>query len=790
MLDRKLYRKSDKWASRKKNKIITNVMLCMGLIFLAFMTGCGSSASDGNKENQPGSNSSGGMGRYVEEISPLPEEINRNGGLNMLADGSMTIISYNSGLYRSTDQGASWQQEEVDYFPMMQDVYSIAAVMSPEGTAAVTCSGKMPQAAREVFAEPLLEDWEGNYCIFAFPDREMKIVDFGFSQEDGSCISSLVFKEDGRLFAGDMNGKIYEVDMEHESLKELFMMEREAGYISFCGDILMAVSAEKVYLYDLEEQVPLTQDAVMDGFIKNVLADGTVRYTGGGYPLIVFGGDDSIVYIACVNGLYRHALGGSTVEQIIDGALSTFGDDGSIYKAMELEGQEFLVQFNTAGGLVRYHFDESMPSMPDQEIRIYSLKENGTVRQAVTSYKKEHTDMYVRYEVGMDGEDGMTEEDAIKRLNTRILSGEGPDVIILDGLPMDSYMEKEMLADLSETLESLGQEDALFSNLKEGFRQENGEIYAMPLCIQVPLLVGNTDFINNMRDLKGFADGMEELREEYPDGGLLGIYDAEAMLKLFGMVSSSAWVDETGQIDREAVEEFLMQVKRIYEAELFGALPEEMAALQEEDEELSQYGVDAAEYKMEVCNNVIDIRRGYARLACGYVDSIQLCLDNVTSVIRLEENMTYQNFSGQAQDVFIPKVMVGISGKSGQMEAAQDFVKTMFSFGVQERVRDGFPVNRAAFENEFDFYEPNGDNGNMSFLKNDETEDELRLYWPDEAEEQAFTELVQGLKVPATGNEWLSELVYEAGVEVLEGSASVENATEEITKKAAIYLAE
>ena len=125
------------------------------------------------------------MGRYVEEIYSFPEGMNRNGGLNILEDGSMTIISYGEGLYRSTDQGESWQQEETDYFPMMQGVYAISAVMGPDGTVAVTCSGEMPQAARDALSSPLEEDWEGNYCIFAFPDGEIKIVAFGFTQEDG-----------------------------------------------------------------------------------------------------------------------------------------------------------------------------------------------------------------------------------------------------------------------------------------------------------------------------------------------------------------------------------------------------------------------------------------------------------------------------------------------------------------------------------------------------------------------------------------------------------------------------
>ncbi len=778
---------------------ITIVMICICLILL---TSCGNQTE--NKENKAadGSTNTVGMGRYVEDNITLPEEINRNGGLNMLADGSMTIISFNSGLYRSTDGGASWQQEETAYFPMMQGVYALAAVMAPDGTAAITCTGEMPQAAREKSARELPEDWEGNYCIFALPGGEIKVVDFGFSQEDGSCISTLCFKEDNRLFAGDMNGKIYEIDIERESLRELFMVEGEAGSIGFCGDILMAVGKDRLYLYDLGKDEFMQSDGVADQFIKNMLIKGTTHYTGGGYPLAVFGGEEGVIYIACVDGLYRHALGGSAMEQVIDGALSTFGDGTAIYYGRKLEensgfvsggadggsgtseSPEFLVQFSRE--LIRYRFDRSIPAMPDKEIRIYSLEKNNSVRSAVTSYKKEHTDRYVRYEIGLDGEDGMTMEDTIKKLNSRILAGDGPDVLILDGLPVDSYIEKGMLADIGELLEESG----LFPNLVESFRKEDGAVYTMPLCFQVPLLVGDTNVINEIENLESFADGITALRETNKEGGLLGIYDAGTMLQLFGMVSSPAWVNETDGIDRSAVEAFLMQTKRIYEAELAGALPEETETLQKEDEELTSYGIDPVENKMEACNNVIQLRRGYAKLACGYIDGIQICLDNITSVIKLEETISYKSFPGQKQGVFVPKVLAGISAKSTHRAEAEEFIKMMFSAEKQEEMYDGFPVNEAAFAVRFLLYLPGDSNGSMTFAKKDGTEEELELLWPNEAEQRTFTELVRTLQTPAGNREWLNELVYEAGLKVLEGNSSVEDAAKEIEKKASIYPAE
>ena len=62
----------------------------------------------------------------------------------------------------------------------------------------------------------------------------------------------------------------------------------------------------------------------------------------------------------------------------------------------------------------------------------------------------------------MSGENGLTAEDAIKALNTEIMAGNGPDVIMLDGLPIESYLAKGMLADLSENLKAVEEKEEFF----------------------------------------------------------------------------------------------------------------------------------------------------------------------------------------------------------------------------------------------------------------------------------------------------------------------------------------
>ena len=52
----------------------------------------------------------------------------------------------------------------------------------------------------------------------------------------------------------------------------------------------------------------------------------------------------------------------------------------------------------------------------------------------------------------------VTVADRIRALNARILAGDGPDILVLDGLPTESYIEKGILADLNPLLGDLKEE--------------------------------------------------------------------------------------------------------------------------------------------------------------------------------------------------------------------------------------------------------------------------------------------------------------------------------------------
>lgn len=83
-------------------------------------------------------------------------------------------------------------------------------------------------------------------------------------------------------------------------------------------------------------------------------------------------------------------------------------------------------------------------------LKIYSLKENSMIRSSLAFFRREHTDISINYTVGYTGEDGFSVSDAIRKLNTEIMADEGPDIIVLDNLPVEEYISKGVLEPVTD----------------------------------------------------------------------------------------------------------------------------------------------------------------------------------------------------------------------------------------------------------------------------------------------------------------------------------------------------
>ncbi len=112
-------------------------------------------------------------------------------------------------------------------------------------------------------------------------------------------------------------------------------------------------------------------------------------------------------------------------------------------------------------------------------------------------------------------DESVTREDALKKLNTELLSGSGPDILILDGINIDVYAEKGVLTDLSDVVKEADSKGGLYTNLIAPFYQGE-QLYALPVQFGIPVLAGHETAVRNITDYTTFADMTERARKEYP----------------------------------------------------------------------------------------------------------------------------------------------------------------------------------------------------------------------------------------------------------------------------------
>ena len=509
------------------------------------------------------------------------------------------------------------------------------------------------------------------------------------------------------------------------------------------------------------------------------------------HNMVAASSEGDVIYLAFSDGIYRHTIGGSAIEEVADGSLNSLGNPMMQLRGMTvLEDEVFLILYY-GPQLMKYVYDADIAATPEEEIHIYSLYEDYTIRQAVSLYQKDHPEVYVNYEVGISGEDGMTEEDAIRNLNTRLASGSGPDLLVLDGLPASSYEDKGLLADLTELEAGFTGENSLFSNLVDAARTGD-KLYSLPVRFSLPLLVGSPEVLSQISDLASLAAAAENVRAEQPSGGILGLLTEEQVLEALMPTSSASWLTEDGEIDEAVLTEFLTQAKRIYEAELAGYTEEELSMLQEMDrQQVASAGTSAG--SVLASSEALDLAMGGQLMGTGVVNSMETDFNLLATLADQEKSMDYMLLPGQTADSFLSVASVGILETSLDNTQVTDFFCYLFGREFQNLdLPNGLPVNRASFEHLQEA--ASGDDSAVSFaiMAEGGNGDAFSVDVRQASAEQfaRLKEMAETVTAVSSGESAIEDAVLESGPKALNGSLSVEDTVAEIVQKAAIYLAE
>lgn len=724
------------------------------------------------------------MGRFVETEYLLPEGVEYIYDIRKLEDGTLRMAAAGEDglmLFSSPDDGKSW--EAMSYAKEKMSGAMVQTVCwSPDGGLLVAKMDREKAMQGMTETSYLLYDANGE-------GKELPIQLSDSGEGNGSTGLNAFFDSDGSLYLSEGGSSIHRIDPASGEIQKTYSNPDAAtANFGIVGQILWINTGSSVECYELESGKSLERQAALNEYIKAYIAKNPSAADGAGvFSSVPFasGLKENDLYFCDDTGLYHYTMNGSVVEQVIDGSLNSLSA-ATLYQTglFPLSDQSFLVTGteNGEGKLLGYRYDSSVPTVPNTELTVYALQDNPSIRQAIRLYQHDHPDVYVTLEIGMSGEDGITSADAIRTLNTNLMAGRGPDLLVLDGMTIRNYVEKGMLLDISDILQEIESSDGLFENLVHAY-QKDGQTTAVPVRVMLPVVVGDAESLKKITDLKSLAECVEHLRQQNPNvRGILGGETAELLMKKLYGSSSAAWLKDGNTLDQAALEEFIDCVKRIYQAD----------QRQSTSENQGELAIVSGGGTLNLSNNLdlFSYLGGDELLSIGQLDSFQ----SLAILTSFEEQIgsSYQAFSGQLEGVFQPVLTVGVNAKGSQSETAKDFVRYLLGKEAQSNESiEGLPVNRAAFEAAKQSSFPEGKRQMMSSGSIGENEEmrEVEIHWPTEAAISGLKERMEAVSIPADSNQVIRDAVEEEVKRLLEG-ASTEAVVQNVMQKVNLYLSE
>lgn len=736
------------------------------------------------------------MGRYVEEIIDLPAGKNY-AAIAQEGDTIRLLDAYGSDLL-SADGGETF--EEAETLTMAKWGRANAWVTGFSGAADGTRLYWVQNAGGEC-------QWQ-----LVTGENERIILDIPKDAADSYPVS--FYGKD--YFYSCLGKQIYRTDAVTGNTELLTNTADYPAYLAAADGLLYILSHTGLQIYDLEKgQMSDRQDE----FLSEYLNGKSTGYTDGSASVLLYPFEEE-VYILTHEGLYRHKLYEETMEPVLDDGYDSITNQDRDFAGMAVLRKEdaavFLILYSD-GSLVRYTYDASLPAAVQADLRIYSVYEDADLRKAVIAFKEAYPELTVSYETGGTEGYGASLSDILNNLSTDIASGNGPDILLMDDLPYRSYVEKGVLAELSDLRKEM-EPDAYFTDVIDGLVTEEG-LFAVPMSFVVPVLCADTEWEEDAAASENLSDLVrltEKIRTERSAGSVIGFYTEEEALRRLSLASFGAWQREDGSLNEEAVADFLTQADRIYELQISG-LPQTLLSDEYTNTSagggsiLRSFG-DGLVNSMGVSISVLTFWDSiyYPLIASGdpypfedgkapekwdvlYADYMGNNYEEVNGYLQYL-NSTIYPMPGQARGSCIPADLLAVNNMSQHKEESRLFLELVLSeeFQTQGKLL-GFPVSKTAYynrrQNSLNSYYQEENCGSFTIAVQPDTE--LYFYtWPSE---EAFEKL-DNILFQITGVSMCDSRVYEAviekGIAVLSKEISVEVAVDEIEKALQIYLAE
>ena len=726
-------------------KVLKNysILVCLVSMIIIF-------CACGDKDNE----------EYSESEIILPAGMSNIWDFVIAEDGkmqaAMTEKNTNKGyLWESTDGGKTWS-ESYCYTDIMgiEDPEKVDCVISLSGRGDAIC-----MVADNTLDDSNIAETECYYIENAESSKkitntmpESKVSD-SLYVGSGFSWDGLVIDQD-RLLISNQSGETYFLDKNTNEIVATILDSKNplfsSGMFMLDGDNLYLIGIKDVVQYDvISNEIVKKNDKTLELVKKtNINSDKPAIMTA----------NKGKFYLFNENGVQKFSSGKKTnVVSKKDMSIIPTEVYGSKIYIDEKERLYLAINQENDSPRLLYYEKDNKENRAKDILSIYTLRKDEGVQKLADYYQKKNKNIQTKVIVGLKEDDNKKLDDAIKKLNTSILGGDGPDIIFLDGLNVNTYLKNNMLLQLDSKIGEIDSKDN-FKHIIQSFSQE-GEIHAVPVRFGVPIVLSKYRDIIDAKNGDAFLSGIQKHDIKVDE------YTLPNDVRFYYQVFLENNI-EIQQQKKSKVQNFIESIKLLYDI-----------TENHENARLSHLALPPQQTG-ESMNYLLDT----SDLALDYIlDGHDL------QMLQQVNNVEYGISSNEKGICYMPRLIVGINANTKQKDLSKDFIAYILSEEGQKITGEtmGLPVNKKCLSEVLKSLQ-----AEPSEIGNDSTSKVFQFSTLSEAEINNFIEQIQNVSQQTNNNYIVMSIFMEYTEKYLNGEISKKKAIREIVNRLEVYTNE
>lgn len=645
------------------------ISLIMTVCLLFAIAGCTKSEDTADRK-----------GAYVKKDITLPDGITNVYDISGKGTDPITAFAVMEEsdciLWETQDYGETWEEKLTMPEELKKSMIFCGAITKKGSLIFGAFEGILDKSGKEV---DLLQEPQ----VYGTIDEDGNFKKIAAETKDNAMIADF-YEYDDRIFACDINGYYYELTDKGAKCFNSEMETNGTPYdILVADDTLLGLGAEQLEQYDINTGKKKETFSSFAQFCQNEMKDDTVS------PILCEGREGKLFYLG-QTGLFCYDEEKKAAEEIMDGERYPFAALDTIlqkFKALDQDNYLLLTMEGVTPFLSLYTYDENAKAQEQKQLTIYALNSSDSLQTVIDGFREKYPNIQVRTEVGIDETLGVTLEEAVRSLNVSLFAEDGPDILVLDGLPVDSYIRQNKLEDLKETVS----DQPLISQVSETYERD-GKLCAVPLGFSLLDLHAAKDVVRSGTKLNQIAEQVEKLHQNKT--AAVDRWESDSIFSSLFYYYFPECLNGN-KIDRDKLKDFYQSMEKIYRNSEYNWTVEADGDDTCRFENISPGNMQSGDMMMHI--NETQMMAGKLQ-TLGDIQLAYLVRENNPDVV-------CNYFDDILEKKYLAETTLGISASAKNAKEAGLFVDYAVSEEGQKRIAEigeGFPVNQAVFDRIFE----------------------------------------------------------------------------------------